>query len=89
MAFSCFGWLQLGVYVRDGHKVDLANTKLGHFVNISPSVTVNLGRSLSASIDHSYERISRDGGNVYVANLTDLRLSYQFSLRQRLRLDAC
>jgi len=81
-----FGWLQLGVYVRDGHKVDLANTKLGHFVNISPSVTVNLGRSLSASIDHSYERISRDGGNVYVANLTDLRLSYQFSLRQRLRL---
>ncbi len=81
-----FGWLQLAVYVRDGHKVDLANARLGHFVNISPSVTVNLGRSFSASIDHGYERISRDGGNVYVANLTDLRLSYQFNLRQRLRL---
>jgi hypothetical protein len=37
-------------------------------------------------VNHNYERLSRDGGDVYVAHLTDLRLSYQFNLRQRLRL---
>ncbi len=86
MQLTPFSGVSVGLYIRDGHKVDLANTRLGHFVNISPNLTVNIGKSMSASIEHSYERISRDGGNVYVANLTDLRLSYQFSLRQRLRL---
>ena len=78
--------LALDLYAQVGHKVDLANTRIARFVNISPGVTLNLGRSFSASVNHGYERMSRDGGDVYVANLTDLRLSYQFSLRQRLRL---
>ena len=73
-------------FARHGSKVDLANAKLGTITTISPEVEVNLGRSLTLSISHNYEKLSRDGGNVYKANLTDLRLSYQFNLRQRLRL---
>jgi hypothetical protein len=78
--------LTLELFARAGDKVDLSNTKLGKLLTINPEITLNLGKSLSASINHNYERLSRDGGDVYVANLTDLRLSYQFSLRQRLRL---
>ena len=74
------------LFVRHGSKVDLANTKLAEITTISPDLDLNLGRSLTLSISHNYEKLSRDGGRVYEANLTDLRLSYQFSLRQRLRL---
>jgi hypothetical protein len=73
-------------FARTGDRVDFANTKLGRVLTINPELTLNLGRSTTLSINHNYERLSRDGGNVYVANLTDLRLSYQFNLRQRLRL---
>ncbi len=73
-------------FARHGSKVDLANAKLGTITTISPDIDFNLGRSLTLSISHNYERLSRDGGDVYEANLTDLRLSYQFNLRQRLRL---
>ena len=73
-------------FVRHGDRVDLANTQLGEVTTINPYVSLNIGRSLIVSVNHNYERLSRDGGDVYVANLTDLRLSYQFNLRQRLRL---
>jgi len=76
----------LTLFVRHGDMTDLANTRLGKVTSMEPTITLNLGRSLSLTVDHNYERLSRDGGNVYVANLTDLRLSWQFSLRQRLRL---
>jgi len=78
--------VKLALFARHGDRVDLANTKLGKVTTIEPTITLNLGRSTTLSVDHNYEKLSRDGGNVYVANLTDLRLSYQFNLRQRLRL---
>lgn len=81
-----FSGATMELFVRHGDKVDLANTRLGKVTTIQPSVSFNIGRSLLLSVDHNYERLSRDGGDVYVANLTDLRLSWQFSLRQRLRL---
>ena len=78
--------VNLSLFARTGDRVDLANTQIGKVLTINPNVTLNLGRSTTLSVNHNYERLSRDGGNVYVANLTDLRLSYQFNLRQRLRL---
>ena len=81
-----FAGASLSLMLRQGEKVDLSNTKLGKFTTINPSMAFNIGPSLTLSIDHNYEKLSRDGGNVYIANLTDLRLAWQFSLRQRLRL---
>jgi hypothetical protein len=84
--FKPMSGVYLSLFTRQGDRVDLSNTKLGKVTTIQPTATINIGRSLGLSINHNYERLSRDGGNVYVANLTDLRISYQFSLRQRLRL---
>jgi hypothetical protein len=84
--FKPMAGVAVNLFVRHGSKVDLANVKLGTITTLSPTVEVNLGRSLTLSVSHNYEKLSRDGGNVYKANLTDLRLSYQFNLRQRLRL---
>jgi hypothetical protein len=84
--FTPISGLTLGLFVRHGDKVDFANTRLATVTTIEPEITANIGKSLSIQLDHNYERLSRDGGDVYVANLTDLRISYQFSLRQRLRV---
>jgi hypothetical protein len=78
--------VELALFARTGDRVDLANTKLGKVLTVNPSATFNIGRSTTLTVNHNYERLSRDGGDVYVANLTDLRLSYQFNLRQRLRM---
>ena len=78
--------LSLQLFARHGTRVDVANTQLATITSIQPSLNANIGKSLSVRLNHNYERLSRDGGNVYVANLTDLRISYQFSLRQRLRV---
>jgi hypothetical protein len=78
--------VNFSLFARTGDRVDFANTQLGRVYTINPSLTLNLGRSTTLSVEHNYERLARDGGNVYVANLTDMRLSYQFNLRQRLRL---
>lgn len=84
--FTPVSGLTLGLFLRHGDKVDFANTRLATVTSIEPEITANIGRSLSIQLEHNYERLSRDGGNVYVAHLTDLRISYQFSLRQRLRV---
>jgi hypothetical protein len=78
--------VNFALFARTGDRVDLANTRLGRVTTINPSVTLNLGASTTLSINHNYETLRRDGSYVYEANLTDLRLSYQFNLRQRLRL---
>jgi hypothetical protein len=59
---------------------------LGKITTVQPNVTLNLGRSLTLSVNHYYERLTHDGDEIYLANLTDFRLSWQFNLRQRLRL---
>jgi len=84
--FTPVSGLSLSLFARHGDKVDFANTRLATITTYQPEITANIGKSLQIQVNHSYERLSRDGGDVYVANLTDLRVSYQFSLRQRLRV---
>lgn len=78
--------VQVSLFARHGDKVDLGNTQLGKITTVQPNVTLNLGRSLTLSVNHYYERLTHEGDEIYLANLTDFRLSWQFNLRQRLRL---
>ena len=84
--FEALRGVNIQFFVRHGDRVDLANTQLGEVTTTNPYVSLNIGRSLIVSVNHNYERLSRDGGDVYVANLVDLPAAYQFNLRQRLRL---
>ncbi len=84
--FTPVSGLSLSLFARHGDRIDFANTRLATITTYQPEITANIGRSLQIQVNHNYERLSRDGGDVYVANLTDLRVSYQFSLRQRLRV---
>ncbi len=80
--------LSVGGFVRKGDQIDYANTRLADVINIEPWVNMNIGKGIDARISHSYQHLSRDGGDLVTARLTDLRLSWQLNLRQRLRLSA-
>ena len=78
--------LSFSLFLRAGEQIDYRNAKLADIVQIDPSITLNIGRGVNFRLNHTYQKLSRDGGNVFVANLSDARLSWQFDHRQRLRL---
>lgn len=73
-------------FARIGDRIDLRNNRLGDQILLEPSITLNLGNHLEASVSHEYNRIDVNNEMLFTANLTDLRLSYQFSAKQFVRL---
>ncbi|MEW9798539.1 carbohydrate binding family 9 domain-containing protein [Alteromonas sp. CYL-A6] len=73
-------------FVRTGDRIDFANNRLGDQLLIESSVVLNAGLHAKLSVDHSYNQLDADGLSVFKANLTDLRLSYQFDAQQFIRL---
>jgi len=73
------------LFLREGRQIDYRNAKLADITEISPTFNFNIGKGINFKLDHTYQKLSRDNGNVFVANLSDARLSWQFSYRQRLR----
>jgi len=67
-----------GIY---GDQVDFANAQLGTRLRVNPVIDFTPGRYLKLSLDHVYEYLDVDAGRLYTANLTNLKLVYQFSRR--------
>ncbi len=61
--------------------VDAGSARGGRVLNVTPGLTYNLGRHAYTQLDHTFERFVRDGSWLYRANLTRLRLVYQFNVR--------
>lgn len=78
--------VNFSLFMRNGEQIDFRNAKLADITQIDPSVTLNIGKGINFRLNHTYQKLSRDGGDVFVANLSDARLSWQFDHRQRLRL---
>jgi len=47
---------------------------------------VNLTNHLEVGINQTYSKLDSEGKNVYIANLTDVRISYQFDVESYLKL---
>jgi len=69
-----------------GDKIDYANNRLGDFKQFQPNITFNVTDHLEIDLFHTYSKLDFDGSNVYTANLTDLRVSYQFDVQSYLKL---
>lgn len=67
-------------------KVDFANNRVGVQRTVKPSVDLNIGKHMQVSLQHTRSVLEADGAKVFVANLTDLRMTYQFDTKQFLRL---
>jgi len=84
--FHPTGDLRFEFFGRGGDAIDYDNAlpaspRPGDLLFASPEFDVRFGRRLHLSLDHAYERLDVDAGRLYTANLTQMRLVYQFSLR--------
>ena len=48
---------------------------------LAPEIEAKIGRHLNASLDHTFQRLDVTGGRLFTANLSQLRLVYNFNLR--------
>jgi hypothetical protein len=82
-----YGELQPGaavkasVYVDSGDQVDYANNQLGDLLVVNPAVELKLGRHVNAQLSHTLQRLEVPGGELFEANLSQLRLVYNFNVR--------
>jgi len=79
-----------GVYIEVetevGDKLDFRNNRLGDGLEIAPEIRWNANIHAQVALRHTYRTLDADNAEVFTANLTDLRLSYQFSVRSFVRL---
>jgi len=68
-----------------GQHIDFANIRQGKRLMLYPGLSVKMGRHFSLDLDHIFERFNVDAGHLYTANVSNLRLVYQFSRRAFLR----
>jgi hypothetical protein len=84
--FTPFKSWQFELFYRGGDQIDFRNNALGRITTFEPGVTGSINDNISLNLNYVDEALRRDGGTVYHARLLDTRLSWQFNLRQRLRL---
>lgn len=74
-----------------GDKIDYSNNRLGDLIQATGNITVFITDHLEFDFYQTYSKLdARDDqgidANVYVANISELRLSYQFDVRSYLKL---
>ncbi|WP_340679677.1 DUF5916 domain-containing protein [Paraglaciecola sp.] len=80
--------LYLELFIKLGEEVDFDNNRLGRLTQIEPSVAWNMGQHLEVNLTHYYKKLEVQNQALFTANLSDLRITYQFDQRQFLRFIA-
>lgn len=78
--------IRTGLNINTGQSVDFSNNRLSDSTDISWNINANLGRHFKINVNHNHRNLSYQSNNVLIVNQSDIRLSYQFNIRQRLRL---
>ncbi|MCK5058620.1 MAG: carbohydrate binding family 9 domain-containing protein [Candidatus Aminicenantes bacterium] len=68
-----------------GDQIDITNIQPGNVLTIAPIFRLIFGTHLSLDFVHVYERLNVDAGRLYTANLSNLKMIYQFNKRTFLR----
>lgn len=77
--------LALMIAVKAGDQIDTYNVQPGKVLALSPILRMKAGTHLAMDITHDYEKFVVDDGRLYTANLTNLKVVYQFDKRTFLR----
>lgn len=70
-----------------GDKIDYQNNRLGDYLSLYAGLTYNFSKHLTADVYFTHAEMDADGSNVYTAELTELRLAYQFDVYSYLKLN--
>jgi hypothetical protein len=77
-----FGDLYLNNSLNWSEAIDFAGTRPGERLSVSPSATLNVGRHVLVDLSHEYRKFDLlEGGRLFTANLTQLKLVYQLNVR--------
>jgi hypothetical protein len=68
-----------------GDRIDYANIQEGKRLRLNPIIQYNVGRRLSLTFDHVYEKLDVPAGRLYTANLSNFHFVYQFNRRTFVR----
>ncbi|HKY33216.1 MAG TPA: DUF5916 domain-containing protein [Candidatus Polarisedimenticolia bacterium] len=93
LEFQPAGWLYASLDGGISHRADLdfedpdrpGAARQGRELRLSPWLRLSLGRNVRAELSHSYLTLDGEGGYFFRANLPQLNLAYQLSLRAFLR----
>ena len=80
--------LYLELFIQLGDEIDFDNNRLGRLTQIEPSISWNMGQHLEVNLTHYYKKLEVQNQALFTANLSDLRITYQFDQRQFLRFIA-
>jgi hypothetical protein len=75
------GALRLELFAAVADTIDYANNQPADELLLSPEIEAKIGRHLNASLDHTLQRLDVAGGQLFAANLSQIRLVYNFNLR--------
>jgi hypothetical protein len=75
------------VYYSFGQKIDYQNNRLADYQEIYANTRLNPTSHLEIDFSYTYETLDTSQGNVYDANLVELRVSYQFDVNSYLKLN--
>jgi hypothetical protein len=73
-------------FMRFGDEIDFDNNRLGKLTHIRPIINWSIGKHLQLRLRQTYRNLDVAGQQLFTANLTDFRTTYQFDQRQLLRL---
>jgi hypothetical protein len=76
----------ISAFSRFGDHIDYDNNRLGRQLLVQPIISWNLGKSLQFKIRHTFQDFEVENQQLFTANLTDFRTTYQFDQQQFLRL---
>jgi hypothetical protein len=68
-----------------GDRIDYANVRPGQRLQVRVGGFYNPGRHLKLDLDHLYEHMEVDAGQLYTANITQGTIAYQFTTRTFVR----
>ncbi|WP_111978725.1 carbohydrate binding family 9 domain-containing protein [Algibacillus agarilyticus] len=78
--------LELNLNAKYGSQVDFTNIQLGKITQAEPAVYWDINEHLNLKLSHNFSQLNIDAGELYSANLTDMRFTYKFSIRSLAKL---
>ena len=79
------GVARFSVFLDYGDTVDVQNNQEADLLLINPAAELKLGRHVNIQLHHTLQRLDVEGGRLLEANLSQLRLVYNFNVRMFVR----
>ncbi len=76
---------KFSLFMRAGETIDFSNNQPADQLLLQPEIELKLGRHVNAQLFHIYQDLDVDAGQLSTANITQLRLVYNFNVRMFVR----